>query len=218
MTRLLRNVALSRNWASKGLTNDDSRKGLNMKKFMLSVILLLLSSPAWSQSVLSEEAQPTPCTDFGLSETAEGIECFRVDVPVRHDAPEADTISLAVARIAALEGEGPSDPLFMAQGGPGGATIATYAEYLLGKPEARPTQNREIVLWDQRGTGFSLPLLTCPEYREAELTAAMGDDSADETSMLACGEPLRSEGVDLSAFNSVEKRPRCRSSSAGLWL
>ncbi len=175
-----------------------------MKKFMLSVILLLLSSPAWSQSVLSEKAKPTPCTDFGLSETAEGIECFRVDVPVRHDAPEADTISLAVARIAPLEGEGPSDPLFMAQGGPGGATIATYAEYLQGKPEARPTQNREIVLWDQRGTGFSLPLLTCPEYREAELTAAMGDDSADETSMLACGERLRSEGFDLSAFNSVE--------------
>ncbi len=176
-----------------------------MKRFpILLASLLALLSPVSVQAQTAGQGASTPCTEFGLPEGATGVECHRVDVPVRHDRPDAGTISLAVARIAALQEGGPADPLFMAQGGPGGATIDTYAAYLLSNPEARPTANREILLWDQRGTGFSVPLLDCPEYREAELSAAQGEGSGAEASMISCGERHIAAGVDLSAFNSVE--------------
>jgi hypothetical protein len=54
-------------------------------------------------------------------------------------------------------------PLFMAQGGPGGSTIDTYANALITSPRTRPVRNRDIVLWDQRGTYYSRPALLCPE-------------------------------------------------------
>lgn len=175
-----------------------------MRHISLLAALLALAVPVCAQEPGSRQVEPIPCTEFGLAETSDGVSCYRVEVPVWHDRPDGETISLAAARIASLEQGGPADPLFMAQGGPGGATIDTYAAYLLSTPEGRPTTNREIVLWDQRGTGYSTPLLSCPEFREAELAEATGEDAPAEEALRACGQRLRSNGVDLSAFNSVD--------------
>ncbi len=49
----------------------------------------------------------------------------------------------------------------MAQGGPGGSTIETYAETLLSKQDFVP--DRDIILFDQRGTKYSIPNLYCTE-------------------------------------------------------
>ncbi|WP_413719050.1 hypothetical protein [Silicimonas sp. MF1-12-2] len=116
--------------------------GLSLKGFEEVTALSPLAASCEAQPTISSQASSSPCTEFGLPEDAKGVECYKVDVHLRHDVPDGDTISLAVARIAAVEADGPADPLFMAQGGPGGATIATYAAYLLSNPEARPTANR----------------------------------------------------------------------------
>lgn len=172
--------------------------------FALFAVLLAFSVPVSAQ----QQPAPADCAEFGLPEATDGITCYRVEVPLWHDEPDGGSISLAVARIAPMETEGPADPLFMAQGGPGGATIGTYAAYLISTPGSRPTANREIVLWDQRGTGFSQPLLNCPELQQAELEAAAADPSDETTveltALSACGARLVESGVDLSAFNSVE--------------
>ena len=106
-------------------------------------------------------------------------------------------------------GENPApDPLIMAQGGPGGSTIETYTSALLMKPEI--LNDRDVVLFDQRGTLHSDPSLVCPEV--VDFSFATIDEVIDPkqgTQMYLdalndCRRRLQNEGVDLAAYNSLE--------------
>src|SRR5262245_44541924 len=159
-------------------------------------------SPAWS---------PVACTAFKLEvEAGSGVECGYVTVPRRHADPKGPTIQLATVVLPATASPRQPDPLFLAQGGPGGSTIDTYGTYLLDSPDARPVANRDIVLWDQRGTLYSKPALMCPELSKQALESAQrheSDAESDAASMAAfkaCGARLQAEAADLSAFNSAE--------------
>ena len=68
-------------------------------------------------------------------------------------------------------------------------------------PGKRPTLNRDLVLWDQRGTYFSQPRLRC---REGNALPPDADDKAQREAFRRCGERLTREAGDLSAFNSLE--------------
>ncbi|MCG3189010.1 MAG: hypothetical protein LKCHEGNO_01253 [Burkholderiaceae bacterium] len=151
-------------------------------------------SDAWS---------PEDCGLFKLDARQPEALCGFVSVPLRHRDPDSPRIRLAVVVLPALTdtAQRRKDPLFLAQGGPGGTTIGTFAQLLVSDPGKRPTLDRDLVLWDQRGTYFSQPRLQCREL------AALPDD-ADERqqadAMNRCGERLAHEGFDLSAFNSLE--------------
>jgi pimeloyl-ACP methyl ester carboxylesterase len=93
------------------------------------------------------------------------------------------------------------DPLFLAQGGPGGSTIGGFGQVLLDDPGKRPSLNRDLVLWDQRGTYFSQPRLVC---RETNQLPADADEQKQKEAYRRCGERLAKEAGDLSAFNSLE--------------
>jgi len=129
------------------------------------------------------------------------MECGYVTVPLRHAQPTGPTIQLATIILPAVATPRLPDPLFMAQGGPGGSTIDAYGAQLAYGPENRPTTNRDIVLWDQRGTLYSKPALFCPESSQEEKEGADADSSA---AYRACGQRLEKEAGDLSAFNSAE--------------
>jgi len=132
-----------------------------------------------------------------------------VTVPLRHADPDGPTIRLAVVVLPAVDADPAADPLFMAQGGPGASTIDTFAEYLATDNDLRPTTNRDIVLWDQRGTLYSSPFLHCPEVLNADLQSVLADatpppDDYEAKAYEACGTRLSAEAGDLSAFNSSE--------------
>ena len=128
--------------------------------------------------------------------------CGFVSVPLRHGEAASPRIRLAVVVIPALDVENRRpDPLFLAQGGPGGSTIASFAQSLLDDSGKRPTLNRDLVLWDQRGTYFSQPRLRC---REGNALPPDADDKAQREAFRRCGERLAREAGDLSAFNSLE--------------
>lgn len=183
----------------------------------LSLGLLLTPLPAAGRDAQIQERarsaawSPVDCATFKLDELPpdSGVECGYVTAPLRHADPGGPSIQLATVILPSVAADRQPDPLFMAQGGPGGSTIETYARYLIGSPEARPTQNRDIVLWDQRGTLHSKPALLCPEVSQETLRAATsagepapGSDGLD--AYRACGVRLATEAGDLSAFNSSE--------------
>ncbi len=174
---------------------------------LLSVLHLETHAQAPTKGVAWTDV---PCSEFNLSLPAESnVSCGYVTAPLRHAAPDGPTIQLATVVLPSSAADRQPDPLFMAQGGPGGSTIGTYAQYLIQKPDARPTQNRDIVLWDRRGTLFSKPALMCPEVSQADLTNALADTPADPSDdglgpYQACGDRLAAEVGDLSAFNSAE--------------
>lgn len=154
--------------------------------------------------------QAIDCADFDLVDLPEGVDCGYVTVPRRHDDPEGPTIELATVVLRAPEEGRAPEPVFLAQGGPGGSSIASFAQALIDDPELLLGPNRDHVVWDQRGTLFSEPALLCPEATAAALEAALETAPRDpdpDPEILAfreCGERLAVEADDLSAFNTVE--------------
>lgn len=143
------------------------------------------------------------------------IDCGYVVVPEEHAKDNGKTIKLAVAVLRATDSGGnrlnetvkKGDPLIMLQGGPGGSTIATYN---LVMRNSKLRSERDIVLYDQRGTGKSQPGLFCPEiYQLTVDTAEILLDYDDglkryDAALTDCRERMIKEGVNLSAFDSLE--------------
>lgn len=129
-----------------------------------------------------------------VSWTGETIDCHIVTVPLDHDDPTRGEIELAVMRIHSWSSDPQPDPVVYLEGGPGGAPIF-YFDTWLGSPIL---DQRDIILVDQRGTGFSWPSLGCPETFDAFEPEEVTD------ALVACRQRFGAEGFDLSLFNSVQ--------------
>lgn len=98
----------------------------------------------------------------------------------------------------------------MAQGGPGGAGIKVFAQFAAAPPISLLRQERDIVLFDQRGTYYSQPRLDCPTYSDLALSLLDREVSPEERTALSvealntCKADYEARGIDLSAFNSYE--------------
>src|SRR5690606_31439754 len=93
-------------------------------------------------------------------------------------------------------------------GGPGagGSRLIPYFSYLF----AEFNQSRDVILYDQRGTGYAEPSLTCDAYTVANFEAYAGDDSEEAgaahaaEAFLGCYEAFLAAGIDMTAYNSAE--------------
>lgn len=134
--------------------------------------------------------------------------CGYLTVPEEHANPAGPTIDLAVIIIKSQDPRTKPDPLVIAQGGPGGSTIDTYLEILLGDNNLRG--DRDIILFDQRGTLYSKPALICSEIDRLTIDTLDKDLSPEENSRLyrlalgECYKRLTNRGDNLSAFDSLE--------------
>lgn len=150
--------------------------------------------------------EPIPFS--GLIE-GENLACGYITVPEQHDNPDSLPIRLGVAIIDSLSDTPAPDPVIMAQGGPGGSTIDIYGAKAPRLIEAL-RRERDVILFDQRGTLYTQPSLTCPEL--IELTKETIDqnlslEEAHELEMEAlsdCRTRLLNGGVNLAAYNSLE--------------
>lgn len=183
---------------------------------------------------------PATCADvsdtpISISMQEEGlVECGFLVVPEEHANPDGPTIQLdviifrqndAAGDMAEIFEEiergldGPQDqptappdssPLVMAQGGPGGSTIETYAPVFALGLGSQILADRDVILFDQRGTLGSQPALACPEMLDYVTETIEQDLSLDDHIELQlaatqeCYERLSAEGINLSAYNSVE--------------
>jgi len=117
------------------------------------------------------EWTPGPCVFEGATKTDGDVDCGYLSVPLRHSQPNGKKIRVAVA-IIRYRGENKApDPVFYAQGGPGGTTLDAFAATLRSNRVAE-RYRRDLVLWDQRGTLHSEPNLICPEVTENDLKEA----------------------------------------------
>lgn len=135
------------------------------------------------------------------------VECGTVEVPVRHEDPDGPTLELAVVVIRSTAAEVEPDPVVYLHGGPGSGRLdqgfaAVGANPFLGR--------RDLIFFDQRGTGRSTPDLNCPERELAFVAVLTQTRPFDEELRLvgdavaACHARLRDEGVDLDAFDTVQ--------------
>jgi pimeloyl-ACP methyl ester carboxylesterase len=190
---------------------------IRQRSAMLLVIILTLMAPFIASPVQSATPtgtfQPDDCMFKLPSGAVEGrdLECGWLQVPERHERPDGPVIRLAVAIIKSRAANRKPDPLVMLQGGPGGSTIDTYTRILFAPGNRlRDRLDRDIVLFDQRGTLYSEPSLVCEEQWELverTIEQRLTYEEADRLSLeavTACRRRLERERIDVSAFNSVE--------------
>jgi pimeloyl-ACP methyl ester carboxylesterase len=134
--------------------------------------------------------------------------CSTVTVPLNRAHPDGRTVRLAVARLSSsVRDNADETPVAFLNGGPGGATLTSVPSVLAASPILA---ERDMVLWDQRGTGASRPRLGCPGFQEAseaiQRTAKSGlaDARALMKASRGCVARLSSRGIDLTAFNTIE--------------
>ena len=147
------------------------------------------------------EDAPCPPELDGLA-----AECGYLTVPADYDDPAAGTMRLAVA-VLPSKSDSPGVPLAYLDGGPGSNTLASLP-YLYGLL-ADLRLNRDVIVIDQRGSGFSEPSLECSEIKELTFEAVNQALSPQEESRLgkealrACRDRLAGEGVDLALFHTA---------------
>jgi pimeloyl-ACP methyl ester carboxylesterase len=119
------------------------------------------------------------------------VDCGVVVVPESREGLSDATIELAIAILRTPAEDPAPDPVVYLTGGPGGAAVAEYAAWHPepGWWEISPfLSTRDLILVDQRGTGYSQPSLDCLE------------DEAETD----CYQRLVDEGITLAAYSTPE--------------
>ena len=138
------------------------------------------------------------------------VDCGFVTVPENRARPTGRRITVAAAVMHAPAPHPKDDPIVFLDGGPSFGAISSFAvdDYFGG---AAYTSDRDVILVDTRGTGFSEPRLGCPEFDRANVSASYSrpfvgsSNVADYTRAIrACRDRLTAAGIDLAAYNSAE--------------
>ncbi len=136
-----------------------------------------------------------------------------------HTAPaqqgQASRFQLPVVIIRHIGNRHKADPLVYLAGGPGSATGVGSREDIadwLSWFDHRAEMKRDLILFDQRGTGLSKPALNCPEYRDLNAAILSAPGSPEENAeryraatsqcherLLASRMPLNELGTAYSA-------------------
>jgi pimeloyl-ACP methyl ester carboxylesterase len=138
----------------------------------------------------------TPCPFPAQAAHGLAVECSELVVPMRRDRPDPRTVTLAVARVRSPSPTPRPDPVVYLEGGPGGSAISSIDFWT--SPPAPFLDHRDLILVDQRGTGYSSPRLTCEQLTDDVYGAAAVRVTEE------CVRMLHNEGVDLDAFDTTE--------------
>jgi pimeloyl-ACP methyl ester carboxylesterase len=182
---------------------------------IIVVLLAMGGTPILAQADEVPRFDIVDCAEFEIPDSAEDVECGYLTVPEFHARPDGDTIQLAVLIIKSTSPDPAPDPLVLAQGGPGGSGIDLYKNLLnsgdaFGELGAKLRSDRDLIVFEQRGTHHSQPFLFCQEVFDATLNSLEENLSDEEEARLAidafdaCKASLEQEGIDVSAYDSEE--------------
>lgn len=134
------------------------------------------------------------------------VACGFLVVPEVRGDPTPRPVRLHVAVFRAESGRATADPIIYLEGGPGGSALQRIeTRYAAFKPFM---QDRDFILYDQRGAGYSTPSLQCPELLQVDLDALTNPTSgflsgvATTRAMNDCRTRLEKSGINLSAYNT----------------
>ena len=142
----------------------------------------------------AEEARPHPCAVRAVP--GEAL-CATLPVWENREAQSGRRIDLNIVILPALKKDHAGDPLFLLQGGPGGAATALarlYAQHPL-------RERRDIVMIDQRGTGGSHPL-ECDFFGDPPDLQRVVTSEFPVEQVRACRERLE-KNADLTQYTTA---------------
>ena len=156
---------------------------------------------------------PAPCAFQGVGKqwgTAQQVECGWLTVPESRASSSARHLKLWVAIARAPRDTRKADSILYLHGGPGIATVDTWFPFF---PDSVAwgafRETRDIVFFDQRGTGRSQPLL-CPALKKELEEIDKGDQTASSrldatvAAYAKCRRTMASAHQNPGAYTSAE--------------
>ncbi|MEO7910549.1 MAG: alpha/beta hydrolase [Roseiflexaceae bacterium] len=137
-----------------------------------------------------------------------GVTCGYLTVPEDRNTPNGKTIRLHVAVFKSQSSNPAPDPVVYLEGGPGGHALDNAEFSFQGRFDPF-LENRDFIMFDQRGTGFSEPALDCTELTDAAFQKLDQNVSSDQSNKidtdatLKCHERLVKAGINLAAYTSA---------------
>jgi pimeloyl-ACP methyl ester carboxylesterase len=136
----------------------------------------------------------------------EKIDCYLLTVPENRTRETSNVIHLPVIIFRSRSRAPRPDPVIFTAGGPGASSLSAFSS---GKT-IRLLDERDFVVFEQRGTKSARPSLDCPEV-DAEhensflLGLAVQADEANELDAArACFHRLTRSDIDLGGYNNAE--------------
>jgi pimeloyl-ACP methyl ester carboxylesterase len=134
--------------------------------------------------------------------------CGYLVVPENRSRTDSPWIRLHVAIFRNRLGIAVPDPVVHLAGGPGSSSL-DVASYMFNQGLDAILDQRDFILFDQRGTGYSQPRLDCPERASVTgilLERGLTSEEAPQIILDAfrrCRERLMGQGIDLSTYHSA---------------
>lgn len=170
-------------------------------------LLFVLALPLAAQDASTPQFEPARC--MFILPSGQDPECGYLIVPENRGNPDSKTIKLAVAIFRSTDADRQPDPVINLEGGPGGSVLENLS-LTFNQRFGELIGNRDLILFDQRGVGYSQPALDCQEYNDffyESLDQALTVDEYVQKmnqAMTDCAKRLADDGLDLEAYNSVE--------------
>ena len=148
--------------------------------------------------------EPAPCA-FPVP-SGYTPDCGYLIVPENRARADSPLIHLHVAIFRS--GTPLTDPVVHLAGGPGSSSLGV-ASYMFNRGLGSILNQRDFILFDQRGTGYSQPRLDCPERSSVTgllLERGLADSGNDQIILEAfqrCHDRLLGQGIDLTAYHSA---------------
>ncbi|HEY92815.1 MAG TPA: alpha/beta fold hydrolase [Dehalococcoidia bacterium] len=137
------------------------------------------------------------------------VDCDYLTVPEDRSQPDGPTIQLHFAIFRSYSDTPAPDPIVYLAGGPGEHALEA-ASLTFNQRFASFLADRDFIIFDQRGVGYSEPALDCQELIDLAYETLAQDLSPEEgvalgaEAVCSCRDRLVSEGVNLAAYSSAE--------------
>lgn len=145
----------------------------------------------------------------GLEESGK-FEFGYMKVPELFEQPDGKTIDLAIAIFKCRSDTAIHATLTLCAGGPGLSNIDDFVPALAGGLGNLFLDTRDVVIIESRGLKYSKPWLNIPGIEKLQISLLDKNPSVDETitmyldTLKTAHEKFTKEGIDLSAFNTLE--------------
>lgn len=175
-------------------------------KFKLYLVTFFLTNCSWAQNAPKEF---TPTFTFSKKTThkipkGQDYTFGYLEVLESRSNPKGNRIKLPVYIFKSRNKNPKPGPILYTVGGPGYTSMraSQYMEYY------KYLDDRDFIVFEQRGTQYAQPSLDCPEWSKAICESnlsnfdAVIDDALFEEAAQLCKERLIKKGISLNAYNT----------------